>query len=177
MAEEEEYGLRNRLKIVSEWAQLGLGAVFLAASWPKLCFPYEFLSGVYSYGLVGPDTGLYVAAVLPWLEFVTGLSLILQIVADGALLLSASLSAVFVFAQAYALLSGLRISCSCFGSNGGLISYASLSKTLFLLIVSVFVLFFTLQKRAVYRKKDVAKLETNLAASQAGSLSGDDSPP
>ena len=45
--------------------RLGLGAMFIASSLPKIRLPYEFLSSVYNYEIVGPKMGVLVAMVLP----------------------------------------------------------------------------------------------------------------
>jgi len=120
------------LRIPSSGLTLVLGFVFLAASWPKLQFPYEFLSGVYSYELLGPVTGLYAAALLPWLELIVGLCLVVGMFVQGALVIANTLCFLFVLVQCWALEQGLQISCSCFGSGGGMVSYATLLRTLVL---------------------------------------------
>ena len=45
--------------------RLGLGCMFLYGSLHKIRQPYDFLSSVYYYELVGPRLGLLVAMVLP----------------------------------------------------------------------------------------------------------------
>lgn len=56
--------------------RLGMGAMFIASSLPKICQPYDFLSSVYHYELVGPQLGLLVAMTLPWLELLVGICLV-----------------------------------------------------------------------------------------------------
>ena len=46
-------------------ARLGIGCMFLWSSLPKIRQPYDFLSSVYSYELVGPKLGMFVAMTLP----------------------------------------------------------------------------------------------------------------
>lgn len=102
--------------------RLILGAVLLWAALGKIREPYDFLSSVYDYALVGPDLGMLVAMVLPWLELLLGICLLGGLFVGGALLSSAALGVVFVFVQASAMSRGLDIACGCFS---GLTSVAS----------------------------------------------------
>jgi len=75
--------------------------------------------------------------VLPWMELLLGLCLISGLFVSGALLGGIILMGVFTFAQASAISRGLAISCGCFNtSNAGLISYATLIRTILLLLVA-----------------------------------------
>ncbi|MHC4744521.1 MAG: MauE/DoxX family redox-associated membrane protein [Planctomycetota bacterium] len=117
--------------------RVGLGCLFLWSSLPKIRQPYDFLSDVYNYELVGPKLGLMVAMVLPWLELLVGICLIGGIFVGGALLLSVAMAGVFTFAVASALYRGLDISCGCFStSSDGTISYATLIRTCIMLLFS-----------------------------------------
>lgn len=146
------------LRVPSSGLTLVLGFVFLAASWPKLQFPYEFLSGVYSYELLGPEAGLYAAALLPWLEFIVGLCLVVGLFVEGALVIASTLCLLFVLVQCWALEKGLEISCSCFGSGGGMVSHASLLRTLVLFAVSLVAL-------ALYFREERTHMRTQPAGS------------
>jgi putative oxidoreductase len=107
--------------------RLALGCLFLASSLPKLRQPYDFLGSVYSYELIGPKLGVFVAIILPWLELFVGVSLIGGIFVGGALLVSIAMSAMFTFVLASALWRGLDISCGCFSPSGvSIIGYSTL---------------------------------------------------
>lgn len=110
--------------------RLGIGFIFLWASLPKLRQPYDFLSNVYAYQLVGPRTGVFIAVVLPWLELIIGICLLGGILVSGAFLTSVALGAVFTIVQASAMYRGLGISCGCFASSAGegAVSYLTLSR-------------------------------------------------
>ncbi len=69
-------------------ARLALGCLFIYGSLPKIRQPYDFLSNVYGYELVGPKLGMLIAMVLPWLELFTGICLVGGIFISGALLAS-----------------------------------------------------------------------------------------
>ncbi len=117
--------------------RLGLGLMFLWSSLPKLQQPYDFLSSVYGYELVGPSLGLAVAIVLPWLEFLLGICLIARLFLDGALLLAGLLAVVFTSVQALAIVRGLDITCGCFASWGGEpVGSASLARAVLVLLVA-----------------------------------------
>lgn len=132
---------RQRSKALSIWKvrdiiNLVLGVVFLAASIPKIVYPYEFLSNVYAYGLLSRDNGIYVSVMLPWLEFLVGASLVTGILANGALILASFLCAFFVFVQVWAFAYGLEIACGCFLGQE-MISYVSIGRTVLLLAAAV----------------------------------------
>lgn len=118
--------------------RVGLGCLFLWGSLPKIRQPYDFLSDVYNYELVGPKLGLMVAMTLPWLELLVGICLIGGIFLGGALLVSVAMGAMFTFVIASALYRGLDISCGCFStSSAGTISYFTLIRVCVILIFSI----------------------------------------
>ena len=117
--------------------RIALGCMFLWSSLPKIRQPYDFLSSVYSYELVGPKLGMLVAMTLPWLELLVGICLIGGVFVSGALLASAGLGAMFAFVVGSALHRGLDISCGCFSaSSGDQISYMTLIRAIFILVLS-----------------------------------------
>jgi putative oxidoreductase len=118
--------------------RIGLGCLFLWSSLPKIRQPYDFLSSVYSYELVGPKLGMLIAMTLPWLELLVGICLVGGIFVTGALLASIGMAAMFTFVLASALYRGLEISCGCFGaSDAELISYSTLIRACLILLFSL----------------------------------------
>ena len=91
--------------------------MFLYSSLPKIRQPYDFLSNVYNFELVGPKLGLLTAMTLPWVELLVGICLIGGIFVSGALLVSIAMGAMFSFVIASALYRGLNISCGCFSAS------------------------------------------------------------
>ena len=115
-----------------------VGCMFLWSALPKIRQPYDFLSSVYSYELVGPKLGLLVAMTLPWMELLVGICLVGGIFVGGALLASVGMGAMFAFVLASALHRSLDISCGCFGaSTGDKISYITLIRAGAILLVSI----------------------------------------
>jgi len=117
--------------------RVGLGCLFIYSSLPKIRQPYDFLSSVYEYELVGPKLGILVAMTLPWLELLTGLCLVGGIFVGGALLASIVMAAMFTYVLASALHRGLDISCGCFGAGGDIISYSTLIRAVVILLFSI----------------------------------------
>jgi hypothetical protein len=108
----------NVVPVLTTVLRLGLGFMLLYSGLIKARHPYQFLSNVYDYELVGPELGKLVAVGLPVLEIVIGGCLVGGVCVGGALTGSMLLGAVFVFATALAVYRGLNIACGCFGSSG-----------------------------------------------------------
>lgn len=118
--------------------RIGLGCMFLWSSLPKIRQPYDFLSDVYSYELVGPKLGMLVAMTLPWMELLVGICLVGGIFVGGALLAGVGMGAMFTFVIASALYRGLEISCGCLSSSAGdQISYLTLVRAIVILLLSL----------------------------------------
>lgn len=117
--------------------RLGLGCLFLWSSLPKIRQPYDFLSSVYGYELVGPKLGMLTAMTLPWLELLVGVCLVGGIFVSGALLASIGMAAMFTIVLASALYRGLDISCGCFGDSAEVISYSILIRACAILLISI----------------------------------------
>ena len=118
--------------------RLALGYLFLWSCLPKIRQPYDFLSAIYSYELVGPKLGMLTAMILPWLELLVGIYLVGGIFVGGALLATVAMAAMFTFVLASALYRGLEISCGCFSaSDAGIISYSTLIRACLILLFSL----------------------------------------
>jgi uncharacterized membrane protein YphA (DoxX/SURF4 family) len=113
--------------------RLGLGILFLYGGIEKVRHPFDFLTAVYGYQLVGPGVGLTIAGLLPWLEIVTGVSLICGLLLPGASGVAVLLCLVISVATTSALVRGLKISCGCFGGAGSTIDTAVVLRALSLL--------------------------------------------
>jgi len=117
--------------------RLALGCMFLYGSLPKIRQPYDFLSSVYNYELVGPKLGMLTAMVLPWAELLVGVCLVGGIFVSGALLVSIAMGAMFSYVIASALYRGLNISCGCFSASSiEQIGYTTLIRALVIMLIS-----------------------------------------
>jgi uncharacterized membrane protein YphA (DoxX/SURF4 family) len=94
--------------------RVGLGVVFIWASWGKIADPAAFARVVQNdqilpLALVNPT-----AVILPWVEAVCGVCLITGVLTRGSLLLFNGLMAVFTLALAWNAWRGLDTGCGCF---------------------------------------------------------------
>jgi hypothetical protein len=131
--------LPNRERLLSAFVlvvRLGLGFMFIVSSVPKIRQPYMLLGSVYGYELVGPKIGVLVAMVLPWVELFAGICLIGSVFVGGALLASLGMGVLFTFVLSSALWRQLDISCGCFSSSAGKISYLTLIRAIVITLVS-----------------------------------------
>jgi len=118
--------------------RLGLGCLFIWSSLPKIRHPYNFLSSVYSYELVGPKLGMLTAMIIPWLELLLGIFLLTGIFVGGALLICAGLFTLFTFNFVFVLHRGLEIGCGCFSSSDqDTISYVTLIRSCIFLAICI----------------------------------------
>jgi Methylamine utilisation protein MauE len=93
--------------------RLAVGSILLWTGLSKLQQPYEFLSAVYGYELIGPATGLWLVRLLPWMEITLGACLLGAFCIHGAWLISALLLTAFGAARVSAVVRGLPIPCGC----------------------------------------------------------------
>jgi uncharacterized membrane protein YphA (DoxX/SURF4 family) len=130
-------------------ASIGLGAVFVYASLDKIAHPLEFAKIVYRYRLAGPTAGLGVipanalAAVLPWLELLTGILLITGVWRREAAALAGGMLVMFLVAVSYVLVQGIDVAhCGCFtvGGEGRSAGWTLIASDLGLLALAVYVL-------------------------------------
>jgi len=136
-------------------ARVAIGMVFLYAALLKMMRPYDFLSDVYAYEILGPQFGVLLATTLPALEMAVGVCLMTGIFLEGALVAGGSLFAVFFVAQCLAVWRGLEISCGCFsaGQGGGdTIGHLTVLRTGFLLVSAFSVL---IRVAAVGQRKSI----------------------
>lgn len=110
--------MRQALSALYLLTRVLIGLVLVVSSGPKLQQPYDFLSIIYGYELVGPRLGLVAAMLLPWFELVAGFCLVAGILETAALIMSSMLFALFTLAMASALHRGLAIACGCFDVRG-----------------------------------------------------------
>lgn len=99
--------------------RVALGALFVAAAWPKLADPTAFATSVSNYKMLPLPVERVLALVLPPLELLVGLALIVGVLDAGASAIVFGLMLVFTAAVGTALVRGLDISCGCFDTEGG----------------------------------------------------------
>jgi uncharacterized membrane protein YphA (DoxX/SURF4 family) len=137
-----------RHPVVYWTASIALGAVFVYASLDKIAHPLEFAKIVYRYRLAGPTAAMGVvpanmlAAVLPWLEIITGVLLITGVWRREAGSLAAAMLVMFLAAVSYVLWQGIDVAhCGCFtvGGEGRSAGWTLIASDLGLLALAVYV--------------------------------------
>jgi uncharacterized membrane protein YphA (DoxX/SURF4 family) len=114
--------------LASPWltvrTQILLGALFVAASLPKIADPPSFAHMIYNYRLVPGVVLNVMALVLPWLELLAGLALILGMWRRTAAVIVGALLLVFIVAISWNLVRGNPIVCGCFDVKAANLSAA-----------------------------------------------------
>ena len=98
-----------------------LGAVFLWASFGKILEPGDFARSISNYHIVPFGIENIIALILPWLELLIGMGLILGIMVDGSVQISAILLIMFIIMIGQAMLRGFNIECGCGLKEGEMI--------------------------------------------------------
>jgi uncharacterized membrane protein YphA (DoxX/SURF4 family) len=111
--------------------RVALGALLIVAGLLKLRDPTAFATEIANYQLL-PTGAAMLAAVLPAIEVVIGLSLIALSRAwrRGAAAAALALFVTFTGAVASAYFRRINIDCGCFGTGGGPISALTLARNL-----------------------------------------------
>lgn len=103
---------------LSDWlsirVQLALGALFAAASIPKIADPPAFAHMVYNYRLLPGAAVNAVAIVLPWVELAAGAALLFGFWKRAAAGIAGALLLVFIAALSVNLARGNPVNCGCF---------------------------------------------------------------
>jgi uncharacterized membrane protein YphA (DoxX/SURF4 family) len=107
--------------LASPWltvrVQIALGAIFVAASLPKIADPPSFAHMIYNYRILPAGLINVTSLVMPWVELITGLALILGIWTRPARSIIAAMLIVFIAAIAFNLARGNAIDCGCFDTS------------------------------------------------------------
>ena len=94
--------------------RLILGAIFIYASVNKLFHGEEFAKAIKNYEMLPLVTVNFLAIILPYIEFVTGILLITGIYKKGSSAIAILSLVVFLIALTSAYARGLDINCGCF---------------------------------------------------------------
>ncbi len=97
--------------------RLFLGLTFIYASLDKIAHPDQFARIVYNYRILPHFLINIFAVTLPWVEFLTGLFLILGIFTESASLLASFLFIIFIVAISINLFKGIDLNCGCFSTD------------------------------------------------------------
>jgi len=127
-------------KIDRKWIAFSIrwiiGITFIAASIHKIVWPAEFAKILYGYDLFPHFSINLIAIILPFVELVTGLSLIFNIYSKAATMLVGIMLAAFILAISINMARGHEFDCGCFSFG----SENPLTGTKFILIRDIFLL-------------------------------------
>lgn len=110
--------LKNILtsKHLALFFRLFLGILFIYASLDKILHPAAFAKIVYNFHILPWFLINLFAIILPWVEFLTGVFLILGIALESVALLASILLVIFMIALGINLIRGIDINCGCFST-------------------------------------------------------------
>lgn len=91
-----------------------IGVTFIVASFHKIVSPAEFAKILYGYDLFPHFSINMIAIVLPFVELVTGLSLILNIYWRAGTVLAGIMLTAFIIAISFNMARGHEFDCGCF---------------------------------------------------------------
>ena len=106
--------------------QIALGAIFVAASIPKIIDPPSFAQMIYNYRLVPGFALNAIALGMPWLEMLCGLALILGVWRKSAAALIGAMLVAFVISLSINLERDNAVNCGCFDMTSANKSHAEL---------------------------------------------------
>lgn len=108
----------NRLRAISErLCAIIVAVLLLKSAVAHIANPYAFLDSVYAYQLTTPSGGLWVAAIVPFVQLVLGFALLLRQWPGTTYALTAALFLGFAIVQTVTVIRGLDIACGCFGTS------------------------------------------------------------
>lgn len=129
-------------------ARLVIGGIFIYASVYKILDPGSFARSIWYYHMVPGNLINLMALILPWVEFISGLALILGIWYRGSVVIINLMTVVFIAALISAVVRGISIDCGCFKA-----ARASDSSAVTALWRDMVLLVFTLQLLASRSKR------------------------
>ena len=124
-----------------------IGAIFIYAAWGKLLNPIEFGRAIRGYDLLPLYSISFLSVLMPFVEFVTGLFLILGIFKRGSSFIIMIMLVFFLFGLGQAYARGLSIDCGCFsvstteGNEGGSYLLIRIAEDV-LMLIAVIIIFF-----------------------------------
>lgn len=102
------------IEIAFRWI---LGITFIYASYYKILSPADFAKMVYGYNLFPGVLINLIAIVLPFVELISGLSLLLGIYPRSAALIINGLLLAFIFILTINIIRGHEFDCGCFSAG------------------------------------------------------------
>ncbi len=111
--------MRNRKRYFRILVRIVLGLVFIYASIHKIRDPVAFAGAVAAYNILPYGLNFLVAAILPWVELISGLLLVIGYRVKAAASIVIAMNLFFIVALSSTIVRGLDIDCGCFKQGGG----------------------------------------------------------
>ncbi len=145
-------GLSHRVgieKVIYYLSRFIIGLIFLYASWHKIVHPHEFAKVIYNYKIFhSKEVVNGIAIFLPWLEFYTGIFLIIGVFERGSSLSAFILFLAFIFAILYTIYMGIDTNCGCFNfSESSKVGLPLLLRDILFLLLTSYVVFYSFRKK------------------------------
>lgn len=130
--------------ILTLFARLILGGVFVYASFDKILHPAAFAKAVYNYQILPDGLINLTAIILPWLELVLGSFLIIGLWLPGTAVICNLLLLTFTGALLFNMARELDIGCGCFSTTAeSAINLWTVLRDISILIPAVYLLYVT----------------------------------
>ncbi|MDD5153671.1 MAG: DoxX family membrane protein [Desulfovibrionales bacterium] len=147
-ASHRKQSIRHR-SIIILFLRLCLGGLFVYASLSKIRTPLRFKNIVANYEVLPYWMVNITAAVLPWIEFWTGVLVLIGILVRACIVLQSSLLVLFILVTGLNIARGMEFYCGCFAEDtiaGGISYWHIMFNVLWLLMA---VVLFILERRRV----------------------------
>lgn len=106
-----------RKKNIQFLSQIILGSVFIYASIGKILHPNSFADSISNYKILPVFLINLAAIILPYIEFIFGVTLILSVRTKISAIILSLLLLIFISAILSTIIRGLNIDCGCFAKS------------------------------------------------------------
>lgn len=118
-----------------------VGGLFIWAGILKIIEPLEFARNISNYRILSPKLSLLVAIILPWIELLSGISIIIGVMRRASALLISLLLVGFIALIGVTMFRGISVDCGCFGSFSRKADFLLMAQDLGMLLLSGTVFF------------------------------------
>jgi putative oxidoreductase len=138
-------------RVLYHLARLALALVFVYAGAVKMQNVVAFAGHVAAYQILPYALNYLVAATLPYIEFLAGILLLLNLRVRPALVAVGAMTVCFMVALVSVLARGLEIDCGCFDPGGGQDVTAGIALVRDIGLMALLVLTWWLRRQATVR--------------------------